>query len=161
MSTSQSTSVPSDFKPMGVDDVTFLVDRLGEDCAPLQFVRELTQNAITAVLLRSDHQGHVTWDVDWTRYELADSPTYKLAIIDNGVGMTGEEMVRYINNLSSFDPPSVEGGQLRRGRQDRGSPPQSRRPSVPQLEGQQGVHDPPLSRSEARSVWSQEVLPSW
>ena len=101
MSTSRSTSVPSDFKPMGVDDVTFLVDRLGEDCAPLQFVRELTQNAIAAVLLRTDHQGHVTWDVDWNQYELADSPTYKLAIIDNGVGMTGEEMVGYINNLSS------------------------------------------------------------
>ena len=29
--------------PMSVRNVGFLLDRLGQDCAPLQFLRELTQ----------------------------------------------------------------------------------------------------------------------
>lgn len=89
----------SHFKPMGVDDVTFLVDRLGADCAPLQFVRELTENAIAAIDALPDRSGIIVWDVDWNRFELTGY--YKLAIIDTGIGMTGEEMVAYINNLSS------------------------------------------------------------
>ena len=35
--------------PMTVENMTFMLDRLGQDCAPLQFVRELTQNAIEAI----------------------------------------------------------------------------------------------------------------
>ena len=35
--------------PLQVHDVGFLLDRLGEDCHPLQFLRELTQNAIEAI----------------------------------------------------------------------------------------------------------------
>ncbi len=27
--------------PMGVDNIGFLIDRYGKDCAPLQFLREL------------------------------------------------------------------------------------------------------------------------
>ena len=30
-----------------VDDVGFLLDRLGEDCHPLQFLRELTTQIVT------------------------------------------------------------------------------------------------------------------
>lgn len=99
MRSSKHASPHSHFKPMGVDDVTFLVDRLGADCAPLQFVRELTENAISAIEALPDHKGTIVWDVDWNRFELMG--TYKLAIVDDGIGMTGEEMVGYINNLSS------------------------------------------------------------
>lgn len=77
--------------------MTFLVNKLGDDCAPLQFVRELTQNAIQS--LRDLPEGEVRWDVAWNH--LALTKKRKLAVIDTGIGMTGEEMVEYINKLSS------------------------------------------------------------
>lgn len=85
--------------PMTVDNMGFMLDRLGLDCSPLQYLRELTQNAIEAIQATSGKQGEVIWDVEWNRYILTD--VFKLAIIDTGIGMTGEEMVRYINGLSS------------------------------------------------------------
>jgi hypothetical protein len=81
---------------MTVKNMTFLVNKLGEDCSPLQFVRELTQNSVDA--LRGSH-GQVIWDVDWALYRLTG--VRKLACIDTGEGMTGEEMVGFINELSS------------------------------------------------------------
>jgi hypothetical protein len=75
------------------------LDRLGEDCHPLQFLRELTQNAIEAILRTTDRRGEITWDVDWPTFDLAG--VYKLCVIDTGDGMSGPEMVRYINQLSS------------------------------------------------------------
>lgn len=86
------------FLAMTVRNIGFLLDRLGEDCHPLQFLRELTQNAIEAIR-RSNSPGEIVWDVDWNTFELEG--TKKLCIIDTGVGMTGEEMVRFINQLSS------------------------------------------------------------
>ena len=43
--------------------------------------------------------GEIVWDVDWNTYDLTG--VYKLCVTDTGCGMTGEEMVRYINQLSS------------------------------------------------------------
>ena len=54
---------------MTVDKVSFLLDRLGQDCSPLQYLRELTQNAIEAIQ-RTSVPGQITWDVDWTSYDL-------------------------------------------------------------------------------------------
>ncbi len=34
---------------MSVHNIGFLLDRLGQDCHPLQFLRELTQNGIEAI----------------------------------------------------------------------------------------------------------------
>jgi len=85
--------------PMTVHNTGFMLDRLGKDCSPLQFLRELTQNSIEALVDTPDSQGEVVWDVDWNRWELTG--IYKLACIDTGIGMTGEEMLRYINMLSS------------------------------------------------------------
>jgi hypothetical protein len=76
-----------------------MLDRLGEDCSPLQFLRELTQNAIEGIQRLPDKSGEVIWDVDWNAYTL--SGEMKLCVIDNGIGMTGEEMMQYINALSS------------------------------------------------------------
>jgi hypothetical protein len=99
---------PRETLPMTVENMTFMIDRLHRDCSPLQFVRELTQNAIEAIQGLSDSKGTLIWDVDWNRYDL--TKVYKLAIIDSGVGMTGEGMVRYINSLSaSIHQQSVEG----------------------------------------------------
>jgi hypothetical protein len=87
--------------PMTVHNTGFMLDRMGKDCSPLQFLRELTQNAIEAIAETPDGRGEVVWDVDWNQWELSDGELYKLACIDTGVGMTGEEMLQYINMLSS------------------------------------------------------------
>lgn len=90
-----------DTLPMTVADMAFLIDRLGEDCSPLQFLRELTKNAIEAVTRNDEPKGEIIWDVDWNRFDLTNEQVRKLCVIDTGVGMTGEEMVEYINKLSS------------------------------------------------------------
>lgn len=84
---------------MEVANTGFMLDRMGEDCGPLQFLRELTQNSIQAIGQVRGGEGEIVWDVDWNRYELTG--IYKLACIDTGVGMTGDEMLEYINKLSS------------------------------------------------------------
>ena len=86
-------------RPMQVGNTSFMLDRLGEDCAPLQFLRELTQNAIEGIQRLPEKTGEVVWDVDWNTQTLTD--VFKVCVIDNGVGMTGEEMMQYINALSS------------------------------------------------------------
>jgi hypothetical protein len=85
--------------PMTVQNMGFLLDRLGADCAPLQFIRELTVNAAEAIAVLPDHTGEIIWDFDATNYELEG--LYKLCVIDTGTAMTGPEMVQYINRLSS------------------------------------------------------------
>jgi HSP90 family molecular chaperone len=87
--------------PLQVHDVGFLLDRLGKDCHPLQFLRELTQNAIEAILKTPEKSGQIIWDVDWLSLDLGEHATFKLCITDTGCGMTGEEMCQYINHLSS------------------------------------------------------------
>src|SRR5450759_2338757 len=87
--------------PMTVDKVSFLLDRLGQDCSPLQYLRELTQNAIEAIQ-RTGVPGQITWDVDWTSYDLKGSKApMKLCVVDTGDGMTGNDMIKFINQLSS------------------------------------------------------------
>lgn len=87
--------------PLKVANTGFLLDRLGEDCHPLQFLRELTQNAIEAIQRTPDRTGEIVWDVDWNSFELDETGAYKLSITDTGEGMTGDEMVKYLNQLSS------------------------------------------------------------
>src|SRR5438094_6692059 len=87
--------------PMDVKNTGFLLDRLGEDCHPLQFLRELTQNGIEAILRTPKRTGEIVWDVDWNSLELDETGAYKVSMTDNGEGMTGDEMVKYLNALSS------------------------------------------------------------
>jgi hypothetical protein len=102
--------VPTDTLALSVLNTGFLLDRLGTDCHPLQFLRELTQNSIEAIQRTSSKKGDIVWDVDWTPYELGEHPAYKLCVTDNGCGMTGDEMVKYINQLSSSaEVQSVDG----------------------------------------------------
>lgn len=100
MTTMTSVAHARDTLPMQVANMTFLVNKLGEDCAPLQYIRELTQNATEGICQLDDGSGQIIWDVDWTTYDLLDG-VYKLSCIDTGTGMTGPEMVKYINELSS------------------------------------------------------------
>ncbi|MDP6343571.1 MAG: hypothetical protein QF491_08570, partial [Alphaproteobacteria bacterium] len=91
----------NDLLAMTVRDMAFLVDKLNEDCSPLQFLRELTKNAIEAIQNLNEPTGEVRWDLDWNRHLLTDGASCKLCVVDTGVGMTGPEMVKYINQLSS------------------------------------------------------------
>jgi len=86
------------FLPMTVHNTGFLLDKLGQDCHPLQFLRELTQNSIEAIQ-RTGGRGTIIWDADWHAHDLEE--VYKLCVTDDGDGMTGEDMVRFINQLSS------------------------------------------------------------
>jgi hypothetical protein len=83
---------------MKVDNTGFLLDRMGKDCAPLQYIRELTQNAIEAIAKAGREEGVISWEADIAR---SPAGVAKLSITDNGIGMSGEEMIRYINTLSS------------------------------------------------------------
>jgi hypothetical protein len=96
----RGTSSGENFLAMSVHNIGFLLDRLGQDCHPLQHLRELTQNSMEAIQ-RAGGKGEIIWDVDWTTYELEEGGVYKLSVTDNGDGMTGEEMVKFINQLSS------------------------------------------------------------
>lgn len=78
--------------------ITQLIQRLGRDCSPLQFVREYTQNSIEAIL-RTSKSGDIRIDVNWPLYEMTQ--TYKMSFIDSGDGMTCDEMREHLNNLSS------------------------------------------------------------
>jgi hypothetical protein len=85
--------------PISVAHIGFMLERMAKDCSDLQFLRELTQNSIESILRLPTPEGQITWDVDWTAYDLTG--VFKLSITDNGDGMTGEDMVKYINHLSS------------------------------------------------------------
>lgn len=78
---------------MKVANLGFLLERLGEDCEDLQYLRELTENALEA------GAKEVVWDVDQKLFDLTGQ--LKLCCIDDGRGMTGIEMVQHINHLSS------------------------------------------------------------
>ena len=51
--------------PLTVANTGFLLDRMGEDCHPLQFLRELTQNSIESIQRTDEKKGEIIWDVDW------------------------------------------------------------------------------------------------
>src|SRR5438477_11374363 len=95
---------------MDVANTGFMLDRLGQDCSPLQFLRELTQNAIEAITELPHDDGEIVWDVDWNTQALTGQ--YKLCIIDTGVGMTADDMVTYINRLSSSAHPQSHVGNF-------------------------------------------------
>jgi hypothetical protein len=83
----------------GPEAATFLLDKLGDDCGRMQQYRELTQNAIEAILMRPDKTGEIVWDVDWDIVERTG--IYKLCVTDNGIGMSEDDLHKYINHLSS------------------------------------------------------------
>ncbi|MFW6079034.1 MAG: ATP-binding protein [Gemmatimonadota bacterium] len=94
----EPAAAPDDTLELKVDNMSFLLERLGDDCAPDQLVRELTVNAIQAIQ-DTGGPGAVVWDHDPTYSERFGA--WKLSIVDTGIGMTGPEMVRYINHLAA------------------------------------------------------------
>lgn len=78
--------------------MTNLIQRLGQDCLPTQFIREFVQNGIEAIE-RTGKPGVVEFD---NNHELfAETGVYKMTFTDSGDGMTCEEMRHNLNNLSA------------------------------------------------------------
>lgn len=88
-------------RAMRVANIAFLLDRLAADTPPNQQIRELTQNAIEAIQRRQKRDssdGVIRWDVDWDH--LKRTGTFKLSIVDNGDGMSPDQMLEYLNSLA-------------------------------------------------------------
>jgi hypothetical protein len=94
-------------KPIGVANPSFTLDANARDCPPLQFLREFTLNGWQAIDARVAMRLHgdeaIRHSITWRQFtELSGrARAPKLACIDTGTGMTGEEMERYINSLAS------------------------------------------------------------
>ena len=81
---------------MGVANVGFLIENLGKDAGELQYLRELVQNSIEAILrAKRGDQGRIEIDLE----EIEG--VRKLRITDNGDGMTADEVRENINRLSA------------------------------------------------------------
>ena len=83
---------------MTADNVSWGVDLMHKDCAPLQYLREFTENGIQAIE-QAGTPGKIVWTFDRNWYK--NNGSYKAAIIDNGIGMTGREIAQYINKIFS------------------------------------------------------------
>ena len=89
-------------RAMQVANIAFLLDRLAADTRPNQQIRELTENALEAIERRQKAgdpvEGIIRWDVDWDN--LKRTSQYKLSFVDNGDGMTSQQMLDYLNALA-------------------------------------------------------------
>ena len=87
-----------DLSEMTAEDASWGVELMHNECAPLQYLRELTENSIQAIE-DSGGEGEIHWTYDrrWNK----KNGSYKACIIDNGIGMTGREITRFINKIFS------------------------------------------------------------
>jgi len=88
------------FQPTGVNPhgLTALIQNLGRDCTPSQFMREFPRNAFEACQ-RAGGQGRIEVDFDDAVYK--STGHYKISFTDNGDGMSAEQMISLLNNLSA------------------------------------------------------------
>lgn len=80
---------------MGVNDVGFLIESLGADAAPLQYVRELVQNELESIGRAGIENGQI--EIDYRDVK----GVRKLRITGNGAGMTPDEVSNNLNRLSA------------------------------------------------------------
>jgi hypothetical protein len=76
-----------------------MLDLLAAPTSELLFLREFAVNGCEAIRDAGKDSGTVLFDVDWR--QLACTGLARLSIVDDGVGMHADELVRYIGNLSS------------------------------------------------------------
>ena len=86
----------NDIEPFGFDDeeAGWIVEMVSKPVTNEQFLREFTQNSIEAIEV-SGGSGHIYWQNDPEEEDRLGAP--KISIVDNGVGMTGEEMRTLLN----------------------------------------------------------------
>ena len=102
-------TIENDFEieEMETKNTSFSLDQHGRQCSPLQYVRELTQNSIEAILGETG-EGDIFWTYD--REEMNETGIHKLACIDSGPGMDGEELRGLMNKMySSGKDQSAQG----------------------------------------------------
>jgi hypothetical protein len=97
---SNEVTMSNNFQPTGVNSsgLTALIQNLGRDCTPSQFLREFVKNAFEASQ-RTGQPGRV--EVDFNEAIYASRGHYKISFTDNGDGMTADQMVSLLNNLSA------------------------------------------------------------
>jgi HSP90 family molecular chaperone len=98
-------------RAMRVANIAFLLDRLAADTPPNQQIRELTENALEAIDRRHKSgevvEGIIRWDVDWDHVKRTNQ--YKLSIVDNGDGMSPQQMHDYLNALAVQGASQTQG----------------------------------------------------
>ncbi|MDC3153331.1 ATP-binding protein [Pelagibacteraceae bacterium] len=91
---------------------TNMLERFARECPNSQFVREFTKNCIQAILRYREsikdpnYKGIINIDINWEFYEMTQFK--KISFIDNGIGMTGEEMLNYVKDLASSSDVSTD-----------------------------------------------------
>ncbi len=86
---------------MGVTNVGFLIENLGKDAGELQYLRELVQNGIEAIIRKNPGSPEGQIEID---FEEIDG-IKKLRITDNGIGMSPDDVQTNINQLSASTGP--------------------------------------------------------
>ena len=85
----------------GSEGISLLIDSWRNQISQDQQYREFTQNSIESIervqKKNPDYKGIIKWDVDQTYFKKYG--VKKLCIIDNGEGMTPQEMLENINTL--------------------------------------------------------------
>lgn len=87
----------SKIAPMGVGQVQHLIERAYRESGRMQFVRELYKNAVEAGATR------IEFGAEWQAVEKLG--VYRLAIADNGKGMSYEEIETYLNTFGGGGKP--------------------------------------------------------
>jgi len=89
------------FQPTSVNasGLTALIRNLGRDCLPTQFLREYTKNAIEACQRTKEKEQRIFVDFNEALFE--GKSLHKICFIDNGEGMSEEQMLSLLNSLSA------------------------------------------------------------
>ena len=102
--------MPLGLLPLEVAQTSFLLERLGQDCEPLQYLRELTQNSLEAIT-RTAAEGNILWQARPVSSATGKS-AIKLSIVDTGDGMWAGELESRINRLSSSGSQQTHTGNF-------------------------------------------------
>ena len=93
---SNSNFLATEVNPSGL---TALIKNLGRDCHPTQFLREFTKNAVEACQRAEEEECSVI--VDYNEELYTKTGIHKICFIDTGDGMTPNQMINLLNNLSA------------------------------------------------------------
>lgn len=93
--------MPANFLPTAVNPggLTALIENLGRDCHPTQFLREFTKNTIEACQRSPESKNQVV--IDYNAKLFQENRIYKISFIDTGDGMSADQMLSLLNNLSA------------------------------------------------------------
>ena len=94
---------PTQVNPQGL---TALIRNLGRDCPPTQYLREFLKNSIEACQRTQNPQAKIS--IDYHHALHAATGVYKITFTDTGDGMSPEQMLALLNNLSSSGAESNE-----------------------------------------------------